>query len=59
MENKQKKTIDKLVELELEGISIEIKKPKKLIYVTLLTDNYKLKITASKNQFWIDNYQQS
>jgi len=48
-------TIEKLIELEWEGISIEVKKPEELIYLTISTEEYKLQVRANKHKFWVES----
>ena len=55
---KEKKTIEGLVKMEWKDISLKIEKQKKILYLVLSTDAYQLKIIASKEKCWFDDYQE-
>ena len=57
MKNKNK-TIEGLVKIEWKDISLYVKKQKDILYLTLLTDDYKLRIRASKDKCLFKDYKE-
>ena len=42
--------------MEWKDISLEIQKPKKVLYLVISTEAYQLRIIASKEKAWFDEY---